>query len=117
MSRRRPRGVPGEEQQPTPLGDALAEISIELGLADPNAVGALTTRWPEVVGAAIAEHARIRSLRGTTLTVGVESGAWATELRYLEHEVLARVEAIVGPGVVTEMNVAVDAPPGDQERA
>jgi predicted nucleic acid-binding Zn ribbon protein len=95
-----------------PIGDALAQVGAELGLADPVAVKTITDRWGEVVGDAIATHARIRSLRGTVLTVGVESGSWATELRYLEREVLTRVEAILGPGVVTELRVAVDAPGG-----
>jgi predicted nucleic acid-binding Zn ribbon protein len=106
--RRSGRGVPGEEEPPTPVGDALAEIGAELGLADPSTLRAITTRWSDVVGAAIAQHARIRSLRGTVLTIAVESGAWATELRYLEHDVLARIESIVGPNVVTEVRVAVD---------
>jgi predicted nucleic acid-binding Zn ribbon protein len=107
--------VPGEEVPPVPVGDALAQIGEELGLADPKAVSAITAGWAEVVGGAIADHARIRSLRGTVLTVGVESGPWATELRYLEREVLARIDEIVGPGVVTEMRVAVDAHSGRDE--
>jgi len=107
--RRGARGVPGEEEPPTPVGDALAEISAELGLADPTTLRAITSRWSEIVGGAIAQHARVRSLRGTTLTVAVESGAWATELRYLEPDVLAQIESIVGAGVVTQMRVVVDA--------
>ncbi len=107
--RRRPSGVPGEDEPPVPVGDALAAISAELGLADPGELQAITEGWGDVVGASVAQHARIRALRGTTLTVGVESGAWATELRHLEREVLARIEAIVGPGVVTEVRVSVDA--------
>jgi predicted nucleic acid-binding Zn ribbon protein len=116
MSRHRDRGVPGEEVPPVPVGDALAQIGEELGLGDPAVLGTLTARWGEVVGDAIAHHARIRALRGTVLTVGVEAGPWATELRYLEREALTRVEAIVGPGVVTELRVAVDAP-GDRRDA
>lgn len=107
--RRWRRGVPGEDVPPTPVGEALAEIGAELGLSDPSAIRALTTRWSEVVGDAIAQHARVHSLRGTVLTVAVDAGAWATQLRYLEHDVLQRITAIVGDGVVTEMRVVVDA--------
>jgi len=117
VSRRRRHGVPGEDEPPVPVGDALAEIGAELGLADPKAVGAITTLWPEVVGSAFAHHARIRSLRGTVLTIGVDPGPWATELRYLDREVLARIDEILGPGVVTELRVAVDAPAGGDDRA
>jgi predicted nucleic acid-binding Zn ribbon protein len=117
MSRRRPRGVPGEEEPPVPIGDALAQVGAELGLADPAALRAITERWSEVVGDAIAHHARVRSLRGTRLTVGVEAGPWATELRYLEREVLARIDDLVGPGVVTEVRVTVDAHGGRDDGA
>jgi len=102
---------------PVPVGEALAQVGKELGLGDPVVLGTLTDRWDEIVGDAIAPHARIRSLRGTVLTVGVEAGPWATELRYLEREVLARVEAILGPDVVTDLRVAVDAPGGRDEGA
>ena len=109
----RPTGVPGEPTDPVPVGDALAAVSAELGLADPGVVGALVDRWPEVVGSAIAENARLRAVRGSTLTIAVESGAWATELRYLESEVLARVATIVGDGVIDTVRVVV-APREDQ---
>ena len=103
----RPTGVPGEPTDPVVVGDALAAVSAELGLADPGVVGELVDRWAEVVGAAIAENARLRAVRGSTLTIAVESGAWATELRYLESEILARVAAIVGDGVIDTVRVVV----------
>ena len=103
----RPTGVPGEPTDPVPVGDALAAVSAELGLADPGVVGALVDRWAEVVGSAIAENARLRAVRGSTLTIAVESGAWATELRYLESEILARVATIVGEGVIDTVRVVV----------
>jgi len=112
---RRPTGVPGEPTDPVPVGDALAAVSAELGLADPGVVGALVDRWAEVVGSAIAQNSRLRAVRGSTLTIAVESGAWATELRYLETEILARVATIVGDGVIDAVRVVV-APREHQDR-
>ena len=109
--RRRPKptGVPGEpEPDPTRLGDALAAIGGELGLTDPRVVGTLAERWPEVVGDAVAGQARLRSMRGDVVTIAVDSGAWATQLRYLHEDLLARIAAIVGPGVVREVRVVVE---------
>jgi hypothetical protein len=106
--RRRPSGVPGEEPDPVRVGDALAAIGEELGLADPTVVGALAGRWSEVVGEAVAAQARLRSLRGDVLTIAVDSGAWATQLRYLESDLLERIAAIVGIGVVREVRVVVE---------
>ena len=107
--RRRPTGVPGEpEPDPTPLGEALAAVGSELGLADPRVVGLLADRWPEVVGEAVAGQARLRALRGDVLTIAVDSGAWATQLRYLHDDLLARIAGIVGDGVVREVRVVVE---------
>jgi predicted nucleic acid-binding Zn ribbon protein len=107
--RRKPTGVPGEpEPDPTRLGDALAAIGNELGLADPRVVGTLAARWPEVVGEAVAGQARLRSLRGDVLTIAVDSGAWATQLRYLHDDLLRRIAAMVGEGLVRDVRVVVE---------
>jgi predicted nucleic acid-binding Zn ribbon protein len=98
-----------------PVADALADVGAELGLADPGVVGTLAERWTEVVGPAIAPNARLRSLRGATLTIAVESGAWATQLRYLESELLARIAAIVGDDAIDTVRVVVQPTGGDDE--
>lgn len=108
-SRRKPTGVPGEpEPDPTRLGEALAAVGSEFGLADPQVVGTLADRWPEVVGDAVAGQARLRALRGHVLTIAVDSGAWATQLRYLHDDMIARIAGIVGDGVVREVRVVVE---------
>ncbi len=109
--RYRPRGVPGEEPDPVPLGEALAAIGAELGLADPGVVGTLAAQWAELVGPALATSARLRALRGDVLTVAVDSGAWATQLRYLERALLDRIAELVGVGVVREVRVVVEPRP------
>jgi hypothetical protein len=104
---RQPSGVPGEPVDPVPLADALAEVGADLGLSDPGVIRALNERWAEIVGPQVAPNARLRSLRGSTLTIAVESGAWATQLRYLESELLARITAIVGEGAIDTVRVVV----------
>ena len=101
------RGVPGEPAEPTPLGEALAAVGSDLGLADPVLIGVLNDRWADIVGPGIAPNARLRSLRGSTLTIAVETGAWATQLRYLESEIVARIAAIVGNDVIDDVRVVV----------
>jgi predicted nucleic acid-binding Zn ribbon protein len=93
-----------------PLADPLAAVSAELGLPDPSSVGALTTHWADVVGPAVAPHARVRSLRGGVLTIAVDAPPWATELRYLEETLRARVAEVTGADVVREVRVVVDPP-------
>jgi predicted nucleic acid-binding Zn ribbon protein len=92
---------------PVPLSDALARVGDELGLAPGNAHGTLEARWSEVMGADVAAHARLVSVRDGVLTVAVADPIWATQLRYLEPAVVARATALLGPAVVRSVRVRV----------
>ncbi len=68
-------------------------MSRELGLAPPDAFLIVTDQWPAIVGPAVAARARPRHLRDGVLTVDVDDGGWATQLRYSEADVIARYAA------------------------
>jgi predicted nucleic acid-binding Zn ribbon protein len=85
------------ERDPTPLSDALAEVGSELGLPEPGALAALAARWEEVVGPAVAAHARV-------------GAPWATQLRYAEGDVVRVACETVGQGVVRALRVRVEGP-------
>jgi predicted nucleic acid-binding Zn ribbon protein len=63
--------------------------------------------WPDMVGESVAQHSRPRSLRDGVLVVAVDEPAWATQLRWLEADLLARLEAVLGPGQVARIEVRV----------
>jgi predicted nucleic acid-binding Zn ribbon protein len=92
---------------PMPLSDALARVGAEYGLAAGDAHGALDARWADVMGADVAAHARLVSVRDGVLTVAVDDPIWASQLRYLETAVLERATALVGPDVVRSLRVRV----------
>jgi predicted nucleic acid-binding Zn ribbon protein len=92
---------------PRPVGESLGRVTAGLGMPPPPALGALFGRWDEVVGPAVAAHARPRSLRGGTLVVVADDPAWAAQLRWLEAELLRRIEAVAGPGVCHRVEVRV----------
>ena len=58
-------------------------------------------RWASVVGHQIADHATATALNDGVLTVAAESTAWATQLRMIQAQLLAKIAAAVGNGVVT----------------
>ena len=103
MSARRP----GRSDEPRRLRDSLAEVSADLGLPEPDGLALLIDRWKNLVGADIAPHCRLTSLRDGVLRVTVDSPPRATQLRYLETAIVAGVEAAVGPGVVAAVRVRV----------
>jgi predicted nucleic acid-binding Zn ribbon protein len=105
----RPR-VPGEPVEPVSVGDAAALVGAELGLADPVVFSRVVAMWPELVGETLAARSRVRGVRDGVLEVAVDSPAWATELRYLESELVARASRQVGDGVVRSIHVVVRPP-------
>ena len=105
----RPR-LPGEPGEPVTLAEAVSLVGRELGLAEPGAFMAVTAAWSDLVGEAVAAHSRVRSIRDGLLDVGVDSPAWATQMRYLSTDLVERASHLLGPGVVTAVRVSVEAP-------
>jgi predicted nucleic acid-binding Zn ribbon protein len=56
-------------------------------------------RWEDAVGPQVAAHARPVKLAEGRLLVEVDEPGWATQLRFLEVDLLARIAACAGPGV------------------
>jgi predicted nucleic acid-binding Zn ribbon protein len=107
---RRPRrrgwsGAGADDRDPQTLGRLASRLSGERGWAPKLSGGAVFGRWAELVGAEVAEHARPVSLREGELTVQADSTAWATQLRLLQRQLLGRLAAGLGDGVVTRMRI------------
>ena len=67
--------------------------------------------WPAVVGEQIAEHATPVSLSEGVLNVTAESTAWATQLRVMQAQLLAKIATAVGNGVVTSLRITGPSAP------
>jgi predicted nucleic acid-binding Zn ribbon protein len=89
------------------IGEALSELAADLRLDDPDDVAAVMAAWPTAVGVAVAAHVRPRRLHDGVLLVEVDAPVWATQLRYLEEDVLRRLGRKVRPGVVRSIRPVV----------
>jgi predicted nucleic acid-binding Zn ribbon protein len=89
------------------VGDALERVRTELGLPDHDAFGALLRHWPDIVGADVAAHARLDSVRDGVAVIVTDGPIWASQLRFLEATIVAGARDAVGPGVVREVRVRV----------
>jgi predicted nucleic acid-binding Zn ribbon protein len=65
------------------------------------------TKWPEIVGDEVAAHSRPLSIDGSTLVVTVDDANWASELRWLENEVLSRVAEVSRSDRISRLTVRV----------
>ncbi|MBA3302507.1 MAG: DUF721 domain-containing protein [Acidimicrobiia bacterium] len=92
---------------PRRLSVSLDRVAASLGAPSAQVLSAVFTAWPEVVGDTVAAHARPRRLAQGTLHLQVDDPVWATQLRWLEADVLARLADIAGPGTVERIRIVV----------
>ncbi len=105
---RRKRGWSGpgpDDRDPQTLGSVAGVIAKKRGWSDKVAEGTVLGRWPAVVGEDIASHAVPTKLEDGVLSVTAESTAWATQLRLMQPQILAKIAAAVGHGVVKTLKI------------
>ena len=112
---RRRRPVPAEEQtwsgpgadvrDPALLGASLDDLVRERRWEATVRSAGLSARWDQIVGAEIAAHCRPERLVDGELTCVAESTAWATQIRLLNRQILDRIAASLGSGVVRSLRV------------
>lgn len=104
-SRRRWSGPGPDTRDPQPLASAARDVAKKQGWSSRVAEGEVFGRWTTVVGHHIADHATPTALHDGVLSVTAESTAWATQLRIIQSQVLAKIAAEVGDGVVTSLRI------------
>jgi predicted nucleic acid-binding Zn ribbon protein len=105
-SRRRRWSGPGPDQRdPQPLGRLVSRLAVDRGWNTRLANGQVFGRWAKLVGEEVAEHAQPVALKDGELTVRASSTAWATQLRLLQGQLIAKIAAGVGHGVVKRMRI------------
>ncbi|TBT95546.1 DUF721 domain-containing protein [Propioniciclava tarda] len=96
---------------PTALGDALGELIAEQGWTTEVSVHALLGRWPSIVGDAVAQHSTPESFVAGIVTIRTDSTAWASQLRLMTPQLLAKLNAAVGEGTIKRLTIkGPDAP-------
>jgi predicted nucleic acid-binding Zn ribbon protein len=90
-----------------PIGESLDVVVRALRGAGAKATAGVFGRWEDVVGPHVAAHARPVVLDDGRLVVEVDEPGWATQLRYLEADLLERLAAVAGDGAVRAIEVRV----------
>ncbi|MER5970833.1 DUF721 domain-containing protein [Streptomyces sp. NPDC001922] len=100
-------GARADGRDPLPLGAAINRLITERGWEAPAAVGGVMGRWPQMVGPEVAQHCEPQRYDedARVLTVQCDSTAWATQLRLLAPQLVARLNADLGQGTVKMIKV------------
>jgi predicted nucleic acid-binding Zn ribbon protein len=94
-----------------PAGAVLDGLVAAGGWSGQLSVHAVTGRWHEIAGTAVAEHSHVESFADGVLTVRCDSTAWATQLRMLVPTLMSRLGEEAGDGVVRSVQIkGPDAP-------
>ncbi|WP_280478590.1 DUF721 family protein [Nocardia cyriacigeorgica] len=100
-----------DDRDPQMLSKLAGSIAKSRGWSTKVAEGMVFGRWAGVVGEDIASHATPVKLENGVLSIAAESTAWATQLRMLQSQILAKINAAVGQGVVTSVRISGPAAP------
>ncbi|MEU1042583.1 DUF721 domain-containing protein [Streptomyces sp. NPDC005551] len=100
-------GARADGRDPMALGAAINRLLTERGWEAPAAVGGVMGRWPQIVGADLAKHCEPQKYDEDEreLIVQCDSTAWATQLRLLAPQLVARLNQDLGHGAVRVIKV------------
>ncbi|RRD43438.1 DUF721 domain-containing protein [Buchananella hordeovulneris] len=103
---------PGKSRRdPKRLGAVGERVLARLGLTEAVAGGKVAAMWPSLVGPQIADHTKVEACTDHNLVIRTDSTAWAQQLRILTPNLLARIEAAAGAGVITSLTILPPAAP------
>lgn len=92
---------------PAPLRAGLDRVVRRLGGPSADVASGVFGRWDEMVGETVAANSRPVAVRGTTLVLAVSDPAWATQLRFLEADIVARLTEQLGASSIDSIEVRV----------
>ena len=84
---------------PKQLADVLGKVLRRMKVSDQDSAMGLFSQWKEIVGPAIAEHVTPKKLEKRVLIVEVDDPAWATQMKFLETQLLTTLRTHVGDEV------------------
>ncbi|MGH7740588.1 MAG: DUF721 domain-containing protein [Candidatus Eiseniibacteriota bacterium] len=87
------------------VSGVVARVLRGLGLEDALLGWRAVQEWPEIVGPRLARRARAVDFRDGTLIIEVDGSAWMQEVGYLKRELIRKIDARLGAGVVRDVRV------------
>lgn len=98
-------GAHPDVYDPQPMGRVAGNLAGRRGWDAKIAEGTVMGAWDRIVGAEISAHAQPKVLRDKVLHVTAESTAWATQLRLIQSQIMAKIAAVAGNNVVTSLRI------------
>ena len=84
---------------PRALNEVLGKVLRRMRVSDQSSAIGLFSGWRQFVGDTIADHVAPKRLEKRVLVVEVDDPAWATQLKFLESQLIATLRDNVGDEV------------------
>jgi predicted nucleic acid-binding Zn ribbon protein len=98
-------GAGPSTRDPQPAGLVLDAVLTRRGWKKHVSVASLLQRWSEFVGDINAAHTTPEKWESGVLTIRAESTTWATSLRAMAPQIIAKMNEILGPKTVTRLSI------------
>ena len=95
------------DNEPKILRWSIEHLLKTMQAPSPDVLSTVFSRWPEVVGQDLAAHSKPSFIEGDTLVVNSTDSTWASQLIWLETELLGRIQEISGSNLVQSIKVRV----------
>lgn len=92
----------------SPLGALVTSVMRNMADKNRNVHPEIWARWHNIVGPQMYKQAFPKSLKGTTLTVGVKNSSWLQELSFIKFQIVDRLNEEVGPNVVRDIRLVLE---------
>jgi predicted nucleic acid-binding Zn ribbon protein len=102
-----------DSDPPVRLDRPLGRVLRHLGVPSASVLPSLEQTWADVVGPALAQHSSPVTLKHGRLLVRVDDPAWASQLRWMEQQVLARLRQEPGYEQAAGLDVRIGPGPSD----
>ena len=98
---------PVRADDPVPLKVGLEAFFHHLGAPPVDRFRQLGERWPEVVGPALAGPTRPAELRDGVLVVLCDDPAWASQIQWMETQIIERYRAVLPDVAIERIRIRV----------
>ena len=100
-----------DSRDPQAVGNVLNGFIAQRGWRTELGLRSILTRWAELVGPVNAQHCQPEAFRDGVLKVRAESTTWATAMRGMAPQLLAKLNSELGDGAVKHIDVQGPAAP------
>ena len=92
-------------KEPVHLRSVLEQLLKDFGTPDITTVISIIDQWEEIVGSDLATKISAVAISGSELIVRVDDPAWASQISWLENQLLDKITRLIGEEKITSIRV------------